>query len=225
MADRDDPGTGPAALHRDYLDLYFSNPFVNAGNVKPDFSSTKSPSKYKVQTLKNVLLLLMLEPFIDAGIVHMVPDPSDFSDIRHVLWNMAGQRVGEKVDFDDKDLRRNRALLEDDMMRANRGLPDDALHGADSDPELAGDGQGDPGQGADIQELFCAAERLAWQDQGEIGRVEQIFTVSDIPFEFTFQDKIDPDMPALFDAEGMELDGLHLLHSKFNDMGEKPELF
>lgn len=112
-----------------YFDqVVIAHPFINAGTVKPEFSPTKSPGKYKVQTLKNALLLLMLEPFINAGFVHMVPDPADFSDIRHVLWNMAEQRVGD-VDFDDKDLQRNRALFEDDMMRANRGLPDDALRG------------------------------------------------------------------------------------------------
>jgi len=111
-----------------YFDeVIIANPFINAGTIKPEFSPTKSPGKYKVQTLKNVLLLMMLEPFIEAGFVHMVPDPADFSDIRHVLWNMAEQRVGNNVDFDDKDLQRNRALFDDDLMRANRGLPDDAL--------------------------------------------------------------------------------------------------
>lgn len=113
-----------------YFDeVIIANPFINAGAVKPEFSPTKSPGKYKAQTLKNALLLLMLEPYIDAGFVHMVPDLADFGDIRHALWNVAEQRVGGKADFDDKDLQRNRALFEDDMMRANRGLPDDALCG------------------------------------------------------------------------------------------------
>ena len=126
-----------------YFDeVIIANPFINAGSVKPEFSPTKSPGKYKVQTLKNVLLLLMLEPFIDAGFVHMVPDPADFSDIRHALWDMAEQRVGDKIDFSDKDLQRNRALFEDDMMRATRGLPEDALRGLvrRTSPEL-GPGQ------------------------------------------------------------------------------------
>jgi hypothetical protein len=122
-----------------YFDeVVIANPFINAGTVKPEFSPTKSPGQYKVQTLKNVLLLLMLESSIDAGFVHMVPDLADFSDIRHVLWNMAQQRVGDKVDFDDKDLQRNRALFEDDTMRAHFGLPEDALRGRiqRSSPEL-----------------------------------------------------------------------------------------
>lgn len=123
-----------------YFDeVVVANPFINAGGVKPEFSPTKSPGKYKVETLKNVLLLLTLEPFIDAGFVHMVPDPADFSDIRHILWNMAEQRVGDKVDLDDKDVQRNRALVKDDMMRANRGLPDNALRGLvqRTSPELS----------------------------------------------------------------------------------------
>lgn len=123
-----------------YFDeVVIANPFINARTVKPEFSPTKSPGKYRVETLKNVLLLLMLEPFIDAGFVHMVPDLADFRDIRHVLWSMAQQRVGDKVEFDDKDQQRNRALFEDNMMRACRGLPDDALRGLvqRTSPELS----------------------------------------------------------------------------------------
>lgn len=123
-----------------YFDeVVIANPFINAGIVKPEFSPTKSPSKYRAQTLKNVLLLLMLEPFIKAGFVHMVPDPADFSDIRYALRDMAEARVGDKVEFDEKDLQRNRVLFEDDMMRANLGLPEEALRNLiqHTSPELS----------------------------------------------------------------------------------------
>jgi hypothetical protein len=71
----------------------------------------------------------------------MVPDPTDFSDIRRVLWNMAEQRVGDKVDFHDSDRQRSRVLAEDEMMRATRGLSDDALRGLvqRTSPELSPD--------------------------------------------------------------------------------------
>lgn len=111
-----------------YFDeIIISNPFINAGCVKPDFSPTKSPNKFKAQTLKNVYLLLMLEPFIEKGIVHLIPDPADFSYIRDALWSMARERVGEKVDFDENDVQRQKVLSSDDLMRATRGLPADAL--------------------------------------------------------------------------------------------------
>ena len=113
-----------------YLDeVVIAHPFINAGTVKPEYSPTKSPSKFKAQTLKNVLLLLALEPFIDAGFVHLVPDPTDFSDIRNVIWNLAEQRIGGKVEFGEKDLERNHALASDDLKRVTLALPDAALEG------------------------------------------------------------------------------------------------
>jgi len=111
-----------------YFDeIIVANPFINGRTVKPEFSPTKSPSKFRTETLKNVLLLLMLEPYIESGTVHMVPDLADFGDIRHSLWDMAQQRVGGKVEFDDDDKQKNRALWEDNMMRAYRGLPEASL--------------------------------------------------------------------------------------------------
>jgi hypothetical protein len=110
-----------------YFDqVIIPSPFVNAANVKPDFSPTRSPGKYKVQTLKNVLTLMMLEPFIQAGLVHMLPDPTDFGDLRHVVWSMAEERVGRTA-IDEKDMERFRKLQKDELERATRGLPLDAL--------------------------------------------------------------------------------------------------
>ena len=62
-----------------YFDeVVLAHPFVNPLHIRPEYSPTSSPSQYKEQTLKNVLLLLALEPFIDAGYIHLVPDPGDF---------------------------------------------------------------------------------------------------------------------------------------------------
>lgn len=123
-----------------YFDeIYIPNPFVNAAYIKPEFSPTHSPGQYKAQTLKNVLLLMMLEPFIDAGLVHMVPDPTDFNnDFRRAVGGMAEERV-PKVKFEEKDMERIRALSKDDLSRATRGLPIESLRNLvqRSSPELS----------------------------------------------------------------------------------------
>jgi hypothetical protein len=110
-----------------YFDqVVIPNPFINAGNVKPDYSPTHKPSQYKVQTIKNVLLLMMLEPYIHAGLVHLLPDPTDFGGLMHVVMNMAEARVGE-VEFDETDMERFHLLQKEDLKRATQGLPLDAL--------------------------------------------------------------------------------------------------
>ena len=78
-----------------YFDeIVLANPFVNPIRITPAYSPTLSPSQYKEQTLKNVFLLLMLEPFIDAGYVHLIPDPADF-DTRFAttVYQMAKERT------------------------------------------------------------------------------------------------------------------------------------
>jgi hypothetical protein len=61
-----------------YIDeILLVNPFFLGARMKPEFSPIDSPAGHKMQTLKNVLLLLKLEPFIRAGLVHLVPDPSE----------------------------------------------------------------------------------------------------------------------------------------------------
>lgn len=103
------------------------NPFVNDAYFKPEFSPTESPGQYKEQTLKNILLLLTLEPFIDAGLVHLIPDPTDFNDdFRRAVWGMAEERTAS-WEPDEKDMEQLRELTEDDFKRATRGLPDDSL--------------------------------------------------------------------------------------------------
>lgn len=61
-----------------YIDeIVLVNPFFLGTRMKPEFSPIDSPVGHKMQTLKNVLLLLKLEPFIRAGLVHLVPDPGE----------------------------------------------------------------------------------------------------------------------------------------------------
>lgn len=58
-------------------EIILINPFFLGWRMKSEFSPIESPKSYKMQTLKNVVLLLKLEPFIRTGIVHLVPDPGE----------------------------------------------------------------------------------------------------------------------------------------------------
>ena len=77
-----------------YFDeIVFLNPFTNPSYIKPEFSPIDSPAQHKAQTLRNVMLLLNVMPFIDAGVLHMVPDPADVNaDFRNIMWSMAKER-------------------------------------------------------------------------------------------------------------------------------------
>ncbi|RON68044.1 DUF4238 domain-containing protein [Pseudomonas fluorescens] len=93
------------------------NPFPNPACIRPEFSAVENPGQHRVQTLKNVMLLLELEPFIRAGIVHFVPDPGelDFA-FGKVMRDMALSRAGDAGDVHD-DTGIFKLLAEDDTER------------------------------------------------------------------------------------------------------------
>jgi hypothetical protein len=86
-----------------YFDeIIIQHPFINPCSVKPEFSPIHSPHQFKQQTLKNVLLLFTLMPFIEAGFINFIPDPCSFDPYLHKqMVNMATERtknhkLGEK---------------------------------------------------------------------------------------------------------------------------------
>ena len=115
-----DPRTLPfvATGWLNYFDeLVLPHPFLNARGMTPQYSPTKSPQCYKDQTLRNVLMLLQLEPHIRAGSVHLVPDPADLDHtFRREMIAMAERRRA-KVKLSAEDKRVIEALGRDDEKR------------------------------------------------------------------------------------------------------------
>lgn len=112
----------------EYFDqVIVAHPFVNAALIRPEFSPTHRPSDYKQQTLKNIYALLILEPFIDAGYVHLIPNPMDV-DITFAksVMHMAEQRTKD-WELDTKSADSLFDLARDDFMRTLSRLPADQL--------------------------------------------------------------------------------------------------
>ena len=125
-----DPRTVEAAVlgWLPYFDeVVLAHPFINPLRIKPEFSPTKSPSQHKAQTLKNVLLLLVLEPYIRSGYVHLIPDPGDFNS----QFGMSALQLAEERTAgwkpDRPSTRRLEALAKDDHRRLLRQLPESSL--------------------------------------------------------------------------------------------------
>ncbi|PCJ41095.1 MAG: hypothetical protein COA71_08590 [SAR86 cluster bacterium] len=107
-----------------YFDeILIQNPFMNPKGVKPDDSPTESPHQFLQQTLKNVVLILTLEPYIATGYINFIPDPLFFDEhLRSEMMNMAKERTkGMKIE--DKDKVIMEWLHNDDFKRAHNMLP------------------------------------------------------------------------------------------------------
>jgi hypothetical protein len=112
-----------------YLDeVVLVNPFFLGTRMKPEFSPIDSPATHKMQTLKNVMLLLKLEPFIRAGLVHLVPDPGEVSAplgqiVRDVLadrttgWKPPKGGLHRLLKLGEEEYRRLLGMLPEDSLR------------------------------------------------------------------------------------------------------------
>ncbi len=98
------------------------HPFLLPTRLKPEFSPVSAPSKHKLQLLKNVALLLSLEPFIRNGLVHLIPDPGDVSGpfgdhARQVLthrlqdWEPSPGSLFQQLELPQEDFRRASMML------------------------------------------------------------------------------------------------------------------
>ncbi|MGE8568803.1 MAG: DUF4238 domain-containing protein [Achromobacter sp.] len=163
----------------EYFDqVIVAHPFVNAALIRPEFSPTHRPSDYKQQTLKNIYALFILEPFIDAGYVHLVPNPMDVDiTFANSVMHMAEQRTKD-WELDSKSADSLLDLARDDFMRTLSRLPADRLH------KLIVESQ--PGTSAEVIEAAVAEVKRkyaqdpltlmqpleAGQDKGEVKMIK-----------------------------------------------------
>src|SRR4030095_4889387 len=97
------------------------------GYMNAEYSPTQSPGQHKSQTLKNVSLLLTLQPFIDTGVVHLVPDPMEFNaDFRRAMMEIIEKR-GAKWKPTKEEMRQGQALARDELERLTLRLPEAEL--------------------------------------------------------------------------------------------------
>ena len=111
-----------------YFDeILILNPFPNPVHRTPTCSPTRSATSYKSQTLKNVSVLLTLQPFIDAGIVHLVPDPMEFdSTLDRTVTEMIEERTAN-WEPSQQERRLFEALAKDDFDRKMLRMPEHHL--------------------------------------------------------------------------------------------------
>jgi hypothetical protein len=137
-----DPRTVVASVQGwlSYFDeVLLPSPFMNANNIRPEYSPIDSPGQHKEQTLKNILLLSMLLPHIYAGRVHLVPDPLDFSDFfRNSIWTIAKEKR-DQVKPTAADRKFVEELGKDDFKRSFARLSDESLRRQirKSDPDIS----------------------------------------------------------------------------------------
>ncbi len=117
------------------------NPFDNPNVMAEEFNPIVHPGEWRIQTLRVVYQLRLLAPWIDAGLVVLIPDPGDFNRaLRVKTWDLAAARLkGWEPSSEDLDAsmmkqrtRRSfllapRGYLERMAREANPGISDDEV--------------------------------------------------------------------------------------------------
>jgi hypothetical protein len=90
------------SLYADQIVLV--NPFENPHMFREEFSPIVHPDQWRIQTLRVAYQLLMLAPWVAAGIVVMIPSPGDF-DVAFLMRTveMAQARLGSDF-LSDEDV-------------------------------------------------------------------------------------------------------------------------
>lgn len=103
-------------------EFMIESPIVNADNVRPEFSPIEHPNKYRYQVLKDILLMLELEPYIDYGLINLIPDPSSFDlNLMKAMLDMATSR---KKNFESqRDIDSCKKLAIEDYLNSTHMKP------------------------------------------------------------------------------------------------------
>ncbi len=124
-----------------YFDeVFIRNPFSVSKSMRPDLNPILNPAQHKSQTLKNVSVLLTLRPFIDLGVVHLVPDifgqnaywqQSIMAEIkkRSENWKPTEEEVQQMMELITNEYERSKLRLPDHEQRREIGesLPGNKL--------------------------------------------------------------------------------------------------
>jgi len=86
-------------------EILMLNPFENPNVMAEQYNPIHHPGEWRIQTLRLVFHLILLAPWIAAGLVTLIPDPGDFNRALRVrTWDLASERLkGHKPSQSDID--------------------------------------------------------------------------------------------------------------------------
>ncbi len=108
-------------------EFLIETPVINPNNVKPEFSPIENPARYKYQALKDFMFMLKLEPYIDLGLVNLIPDPSQFDmHLMKTMMEMARERGDRQEILNEQDRQLFYRMSIEDLLNSTAMIPKEA---------------------------------------------------------------------------------------------------
>ncbi len=104
-------------------DIVLVNPFFAAMRAPGSDNPLVSPALHRADVLKLVFSMLMLDPWIRSGIVHMIPDPAVFHGKLDAETVALAKKRCASLEFPPDEVDEATAHVKDDVLRLMRRLP------------------------------------------------------------------------------------------------------
>jgi hypothetical protein len=107
--------------------IYVINPFLNPWTIRKEFNPLHIPEQFKADTIKLIVFMGLLEPWIKAGIVDLIPYPGDFDySLNMECFRLAEERY-KTIELSEEDIKEYEPYAFSDLQRFISNLPDEAL--------------------------------------------------------------------------------------------------
>lgn len=107
--------------------LLVVDPFHNAWTLRPEYDPIANPDQYKADTLKLLHFLFSVGPWIDTGVLCLIPDPGTLdASFKWETARLAKTRIGDR-EINQADLDAGYETGRADLMRVILALPEDQL--------------------------------------------------------------------------------------------------
>jgi SEC-C motif len=113
------------SLYTDHL--FVVDPFHNPWIMRPEYNPIENPDQFKMDTVNLVHFLFSVAPWIDAGLLSLIPDPGDINvKLKWATFRIARARIGDR-EPDERDLEEARAVGHEELRRVLLALPEEEL--------------------------------------------------------------------------------------------------
>lgn len=104
--------------------IFIINPFLNPWLYKSEFNPLYNPIEFKADTLKLIVFVIMLEPWIRSGIVELLPSVGDFN--RNLFFDTVEQATKrtKSMPLQEEDFEDYRPYMMNENFRFFYNLPE-----------------------------------------------------------------------------------------------------
>ena len=108
-----------------YVDeILIQSPFINANNMRKEYSPIDNPEQYRNETIKNLMFLFLIMPWVEIGVINLFPDPWNFNYSLMMTVMKEAKKRRDLIKIDDKSFKEMEKLFFEDYKRNILSLPD-----------------------------------------------------------------------------------------------------